>query len=54
MKGQHWIRSYLISDTELTLIKYELANIERNMIHTHDTTGSYDKIMDTLNHLRSA
>jgi len=47
-------RHYLISDTELTLIKYELANMERNMIHTPDTDANYTKIMDTLNHLEGA
>jgi hypothetical protein len=49
-----YIRKYLISDTKITVIKHELENIERNMIHTPDTRANYEKIMEILNALEGA
>jgi hypothetical protein len=54
MKGTHWIRQYLISETSITLIKYELQHMRQNMISTPDSEASYNKILDTLDKLRSA
>ena len=54
MKGQHWIRDRLISDTQIEVIRKELKHIEQNMIHTPDTRASYDEIVKVLNHLKGA
>ena len=54
MKALHWIRLYLIPETSITLIKFELQNMRRNMISTPDGEASYMKIMDTLEGLKHA
>ena len=53
-QATHWIRQYLISETSITLIKFELQHMKQNMISTPDTEASYAKIMDTLDQLRNA
>jgi len=48
------MRKYLISKNEIALVKHELENIERNVIHTPDTRANYEKIIEVLNGLEGA
>jgi hypothetical protein len=51
----HWgDRHYLITDTSISVINRELQHIEANTIHTPDTKASFEKIRETLGHLKGA
>ena len=54
MSGEQWIRLWLITDTQLAVIRNELKHIEQNMIHTPDTRASYDEILKIINNLKVA
>lgn len=43
------VRTFLISETSIAVIRAELMHIHQNMISTVDTEASYTKIVDTLN-----
>jgi hypothetical protein len=43
------VRTFLISETSIAVIRAELMHIHQNMISTQDTEASYAKIIDTLN-----
>jgi hypothetical protein len=43
------VRTFLISETSIAVIRAELLHMHQNMISTTDTEASYAKIVDTLN-----
>ena len=43
------VRTFLISETSIAVIRAELMHIHRNMISTTDTEASYSVIVDILN-----
>ena len=47
-------RHYLISNTQVRLIRRELEQIKRNCISTPDIEASYDQIQNTLANLEGA
>lgn len=52
MTALHWERKFLISESQVKLIKSELTNIKRNVIITPDTDASFKNIFEILDRLK--